>query len=479
MVVEKVGSARGSQGDPKAALLEVLDPEQNSSFMDHYLDTPLDLSNVLFVCTANSLDGLPQPLLDRMEVIEISGYTFEEKAAIAAKYLEPVAKETTGLKEADVTLLPQTIDVLIKHYCRESGVRNLKKQIEKVYRKVALKIVKDHGETTFPESAALTEEAKEAAAENKTEQVIPDAPEATINASVSEAVVEPRAPFKVPDSVHVHVGPDDLQKYVGVPIWTNERLYEFTPPGVVMGLSVNPVIGTFLTNTDLILGGTPMYIETALSTALSRSVRPGIQQTGSLQSVLQESISIAYSFAKVFMTKHFPRNGFFDRAQIHVHLPEGAVPKDGPSAGLALASALISLALDHPLGATVAMTGEISLIGKLLRIGGLREKTIAAKRSGATTILFPKGNMAEWEDIPDFIKEGIEGKPMETYDEAYHFLFKDLDVQRAWTLWKDDLEQARQLEMSESTERRGNGDSLPMMPGVIPPAPGGVGSKRM
>ncbi len=127
MVVEKVGSARGSQGDPKAALLEVLDPEQNSSFMDHYLDTPLDLSNVLFVCTANSLDGLPQPLLDRMEVIEISGYTFEEKAAIAAKYLEPVAKETAGLKDADVKLLPESIDVLIKQYCRESGVRNLKK----------------------------------------------------------------------------------------------------------------------------------------------------------------------------------------------------------------------------------------------------------------------------------------------------------------------------------------------------------------
>jgi len=216
--------------------------------MDHYLDTPLDLSNVLFVCTANSLDGLPQPLLDRMEVIEISGYTFEEKAAIAAKYLEPVAKESAGLKEADVTLFPETIDVLIKHYCRESGVRNLKKQIEKVYRKVALKIVREHGETTFPESAALTEEAKEAIKENKTEPLKPDATDAAVNENVSEAVVEPRVPFKVPDSVHVHVGPDDLQKYVGVPIWTNERLYEFTPPGVVMGLSVNPVIGTFITN---------------------------------------------------------------------------------------------------------------------------------------------------------------------------------------------------------------------------------------
>jgi Lon-like ATP-dependent protease len=150
-----------------------------------------------------------------------------------------------------------------------------------------------------------------------------------VNENAPAAVIEPRQPFKVPDSVHVEIGPQDLQKYVGVPIWTNERLYEFTPPGVVMGLSVNPIIGMLNPKARLITGGTPMYIETALATALSRSTRPSIQQTGSLQSVLQESISIAYSFAKVFMTKHFPRNGFFDRAQIHVHLPEGAVPKDG------------------------------------------------------------------------------------------------------------------------------------------------------
>jgi ATP-dependent Lon protease len=151
----------------------------------------------------------------------------------------------------------------------------------------------------------------------------------------------------------------------------------------------------------------------------------------------------------------------------------------GPSAGLALASALLSLALDHPLGATVAMTGEISLNGKLLRIGGLREKTIAAKRSGATTVLFPKGNMAEWEDIPKFIKDGIEGKPMETYDEAYQFLFKDLDVSRAWTLWKDELEQARQLEMSEMSDRRTNEKNGMMMPGVLPPTPPGPTDQAM
>jgi ATP-dependent Lon protease len=211
--------------------------------MDHYLDTPLDLSNVLFVCTANSLDGLPQPLLDRMEVIEISGYTFEEKAAIAAKYLEPVAKDHAGLKDADVKLLPEAVDMLIKQYCRESGVRNLKKQIEKVYRKVALKVVSEHGEEELPESEALTAEAEQVVKENNQEQLPPNATDAAVNEQISEAVVEPRAPFKVPETVHVQIGPEDLQKYVGVPIWINERLYEFTPPGVVMGLSVNPIIG--------------------------------------------------------------------------------------------------------------------------------------------------------------------------------------------------------------------------------------------
>ena len=253
IVVEKVGSARGSQGDPKAALLEVLDPEQNSSFMDHYLDTPLDLSNVLFVCTANSLDGLPQPLLDRMEVIEISGYTFEEKAAIAAKYLEPVARESAGLKDADVKLLPESIDVLIKQYCRESGVRNLKKQIEKVYRKVALKIVNEVRESVSPDSTAMREEAQDVVEENmenKTKPFSADATDSKVDESASDTIFQPHAPFKVPDTVHVEIGPKDLIKYVGVPIWTNERLYEFTPPGVVMGLSVNPIIGMFTPESD-------------------------------------------------------------------------------------------------------------------------------------------------------------------------------------------------------------------------------------
>ena len=224
----------------------MLDPEQNSSFMDHYLDTPLDLSNVLFVCTANSLDGLPQPLLDRMEVIEISGYTFEEKAAIAAKYLEPVARDFTGLKDADVKLLPETLDVLIKQYCRESGVRNLKKQIEKVYRKVALKIVSEHSDGAVPEANAMAEETQKAAQEMVPDKGLADAGDASANDQASDAVLEPLVPFKVPDTVHVEIGPQDLQKYVGVPIWTNERLYEFTPPGVIMGLSVNPVIGIHL-----------------------------------------------------------------------------------------------------------------------------------------------------------------------------------------------------------------------------------------
>jgi ATP-dependent Lon protease len=234
---------RGAHGDPKAALLEVLDPEQNNSFMDHYLDTPLDLSNVLFVCTANSLDGIPQPLMDRMEIIEISGYTFEEKAAIAAKYLEPAARESAGLKDADVKLLPESVDMLIRHYCRESGVRNLKKQIEKVYRKVALKIVSEDVQETEQEAVGAEQEALPDADESAPRAAAVEGADATSDGATT---VETPAPLKIPDSVHVEIKPEDLQKYVGAPIWVNERLYEFTPPGVVMGLSVNPIIGTFI-----------------------------------------------------------------------------------------------------------------------------------------------------------------------------------------------------------------------------------------
>jgi Lon-like ATP-dependent protease len=382
--IDKIG--RGYQGDPSSALLELLDPEQNSSFLDHYMDVPVDLSRVLFVCTANMTDTIPRPLLDRMEVIRLSGYVSDEKMAIAERYLAPQAKELAGLKDADVVMSKDAIEELIKSYCREAGVRNLKKQIDKVYRKAALKIVQDQGEDAFPESQALTDEGKAALEESKHEH---KAEEVTTEASEKETTEQPRVPLKVPDSVHVVIDKDDLKDYVGPPVFTSDRLYDVTPPGVTMGLAWTQ------------LGGAAMYVEAILQSPLKPSGRPSLEITGNLKTVMKESSAIAYSFAKSWMAKEFPNNDFFEKAKIHVHVPEGAVQKDGPSAGITMATSLLSLALDTSVQPTVAMTGELTLTGKVLRIGGLREKTVAARRAGCKMIIFPKDNMSDWLELPE------------------------------------------------------------------------------
>ncbi|KAI1409352.1 ATP-dependent protease La [Hypoxylon sp. FL1857] len=417
--VDKIG--RGYQGDPSSALLELLDPEQNSSFLDHYMDVPVDLSKVLFVCTANMTDTIPRPLLDRMEVIRLSGYVSDEKRAIADKYLAPAAKELAGLKDADVTLTDDAIDELIKSYCRESGVRNLKKQIEKVYRKSALKIVQELGEDVLPESEALTDDGKAALEESEKEKEKekenpdPTSPEA----SEKETTEKPRVPLKVPDSVHVKIDKENLKDYVGPPIFTSDRLYDVTPPGVAMGLAWTQ------------LGGSAMYIESILQSALRPSSRPGLEITGNLKTVMKESSSIAYSFAKSFMAKEFSDNHFFDKAKIHLHVPEGAVQKDGPSAGITMATSLLSLALETPVDPAIAMTGELTLTGKVLRIGGLREKTVAARRAGCKMIIFPEDNMSDWLELPENIKEGLEGRPASWYSEIFELVFPNLDREQA------------------------------------------------
>ncbi|TKA63151.1 Lon protease mitochondrial, partial [Friedmanniomyces simplex] len=309
--VDKIG--RGHQGDPSSALLELLDPEQNSSFLDHYMDVPVDLSKVLFVCTANMTDTIPRPLLDRMEMIELSGYVADEKMAIAERYLAPQAKEMSGLKEVDVELRKDAIHELINKYARESGVRNLKKHIEKVYRKSALKIIQDLGEEeggVLSEDKALTVEGKEAQAAAETDGTeTKDTPsDAQMEAETTET---PRVALKVPDSVHVAITKDNLSDYVGPPIFTSDRLYDTTP-------------------------------------------------RASPWAVMKESTQIAYSFAKGFMARSFPGNKFFDKARIHLHCPEGAVQKDGPSAGITMATSLMSLGLGRAVDATVAMTGELT-----------------------------------------------------------------------------------------------------------------------
>ena len=383
--VDKIG--RGHQGDPSSALLELLDPEQNNSFLDHYMDVPVDLSKVLFVCTANMTDTIPRPLLDRMEMIELSGYVSDEKMAIAERYLSPQAKEMSGLKDVDVALSQDAIVELINKYCRESGVRNLKKQIEKIYRKSALKIIQDLGEESeLSEDKALTEEGKQAQEEAKKDNTdVKDTPE-NIEKETTET---PRVALKVPESVHVVIGKDNLKDYVGPPIFTSDRLYETTPPGVAMGLAWTQ------------MGGAALYVESVLSSTLSSSSTPSLSPTGNLKPVMKESSTIAYSFAKAYLTRHFPENRFFDKAKIHLHCPEGAVQKDGPSAGITMATSLLSLAMEEQVKEGVAMTGELTVTGKVLRIGGLREKTVAARRAGARTIVFPKENESDWLELPE------------------------------------------------------------------------------
>lgn len=395
--VDKMGRM-SNHGDPASALLELLDPEQNNSFLDHYLDVPVDLSKVLFVCTANMEDTIPQPLLDRMEVIRLSGYVSDEKIAIAEKYLAPVAKEMSGLKDADVALQNDAIVELINKYCRESGVRNLKKHIEKVYRKAALKIVAEVGEDALPEAEGLTEEGKAAQKESEKDDTDPNATPENMD---KQAIEKPRVALKVPDSVHVSITQENLKDYVGPPVYISDRLYDTTPPGVAMGLAWTS------------MGGSALYIESIVQNVLSASSHGGLERTGSLRDVMKESTGVAYSYAKSIMARDYPKNKFFEHARLHLHCPEGATPKDGPSAGITMTSSLLSLALETPIKEGVAMTGEITLTGKVLRIGGLREKTVAARRAGAKTVIFPKDNMSDWLELPEV-------RPVPTYTNYRH-----------------------------------------------------------
>ncbi|KAF1983255.1 ATP-dependent protease La [Aulographum hederae CBS 113979] len=433
--VDKIG--RGHQGDPASALLELLDPEQNNSFLDHYMDVPVDLSKVLFVCTANMTDTIPRPLLDRMEMIELSGYVADEKMAIAERYLAPAAKELSGLKDVDVQLEKEAIVELINKYCRESGVRNLKKQIEKVYRKSALKIIQDLGEDVLSEDKALTEEGK--AAQTASESDTSDVKE-TSDKIEDETTEKPRVALQVPESVHVSIDASNLKDYVGPPVFTSDRLYAATPPGVAMGLAWTQ------------MGGAALYVESILESALTGSSSAGLTRTGNLKAVMKESTLIAYSFAKGLMAKNFPGNKFFDNAKIHLHCPEGAVQKDGPSAGITMATSLLSLALNEKLDPTLAMTGELTVTGKVLRIGGLREKTVAARRAGATTILFPRDNLSDWLELPENIKAEIDGRPVDWYSDVFDIVFPNLDNAVADQLWKKELKEKKKREKKEEKE---------------------------
>ncbi|PHH87153.1 hypothetical protein CDD83_9256 [Cordyceps sp. RAO-2017] len=225
--------------------------------------------------------------------------------------------------------------------------------------------------------------------------------------------------MRVPDSVQVEIGRDNLTDYIGPPVFTSDRLYDVSPAGVSMGLAWTQ------------MGGAAMYIESILQAPLRPRARPQLEVTGNLKAVMKESTTIAYSFAKAFLAARFPDNHFFARAALHLHVPDGAVPKDGPSAGITMATSLLSLALDAAVAPTVAMTGELTLTGKVLRIGGLREKTVAARRAGCRTVIFPADNMSDWLELPENIKEGIEGHAVGWYGDVFDLVFPSLDRDKA------------------------------------------------
>lgn len=356
--VDKIG--KGYSGDPSSALLELLDPEQNANFLDHYLDVPVDLSKVLFICTANVVDTIPEPLRDRMEMIDMSGYVAEEKLAIAKQYLLPQAMRDSGLKDDQIRVQDEALTSLIKSYCRESGVRNLQKHIEKVVRKVAYKVVKD--ETQF-----------------------------------------------------IQVGNNNLQEFVGKPMFTHDRMYPTTPPGVVMGLAWTA------------MGGSTLYVETTTRRPPSpdKDSDGSLELTGHLGDVMKESAKIALTVARNYLQKHDPQNKFLCYSHLHLHVPEGATPKDGPSAGCTIVTAMLSLAKNKSIRQDLAMTGEISLMGKVLPVGGIKEKTIAAKRSGVKCIILPEENKKDFNDLPAFITEGLEVHFVSHIDQIYKISFQE------------------------------------------------------
>ncbi|CCM01511.1 uncharacterized protein FIBRA_03567 [Fibroporia radiculosa] len=427
--VDKIG--RGINGDPASALLEMLDPEQNTAFLDHYMDVPVDLSRVLFVCTANVLDTIPAPLLDRMEVLEVSGYVSEEKAVIADKYLGPQAKESSGLKDADVKLDSAAIDVLIKYYCRESGVRNLKKHIEKIYRKAALKLVHDLGEDVFPEEVAVSQPASSGEKTVEKQDPPPNdpaAPGSTVPKTNKEEGEErkvttvERKPLKVPDTVHVVITPDNLKEYVGPPIYHKDRMYARPPPpGVSTGLG-------YLGNGS----GAVMPIE-----ATTMPGKGGLQLTGKLGEVIRESAQIAMSWVKSHAydlgITATPEEQFLVDRDIHLHMPEGSIGKEGPSAGTAIMTALVSLFTKTKVNPDIAMTGEISLVGQVLPVGGLKEKILAAHRAGIKTIIAPEANRPDIEEnVPESVKTGIRFVYVEDVREVLHEVFRGEPVSERW-----------------------------------------------
>ncbi|MBU0500142.1 MAG: endopeptidase La [Gammaproteobacteria bacterium] len=347
--VDKIGASY--QGDPASALLEVLDPEQNSDFLDHYLDVRFDLSKTLFICTANQLDSIPGPLLDRMELIQLSGYISSEKREIARKYLLPRQLKRAGLKRGQLKLKSAALDAIIEDYARDAGVRRLEKSLGSIARKVVVKLLDG---------------------------------------------AEPP----------IAVGPKELRDYLGPPLFRDER--NLRGVGVVTGLAWTA------------MGGATLSIEAVRVHGFNR----GFKLTGQLGEVMRESAEIAYSYILGHLQELGADPDYLKEAFIHLHVPAGATPKDGPSAGITMASALLSLARNEPVARPIAMTGELTLTGQVFPVGGIREKLMAARRAGLREIILPGDNRGEFEEVPEHIRKGMQVHFANHYSEVAPLLFE-------------------------------------------------------
>ena len=348
--IDKLGA--DFRGDPSAALLEALDPEQNSAFSDHYLNLPFDLSKVMFILTANMMDTIPSALLDRMEVITLSGYTEEEKTVIAEKYLLPRQIKENGIKPEDMVLSPAALQQIISEYTSESGVRNLEREIGAICRKVARKIAEDQ-----------------------------------------------KGPFTV--------SKQGLHKYLGIPKYIQEMDQEESQVGLSTGLAWTQV------------GGEALYVEVTLIPGKGEMII-----TGQIGDVMQESARAALSYARSRFKDLGIEENAMENQDVHIHVPSGATPKDGPSAGIAMATALISILTGKPVNKFVAMTGEITLRGRVLPIGGLKEKALGALRAGIKTVIIPEKNKRDLEEIPAYVKKKIRFAPVKNMSEVLNIAFK-------------------------------------------------------
>ncbi len=347
--IDKIGAS--FRGDPASALLEVLDPEQNSSFRDHYLDVPFDLSNVLFISTANQVDTIPLPLLDRMEVIRLSGYILEEKLEIARRHLLPRALRTHGLTNKQIRITSPALRAIIDGYAREAGVRGIEKQIKKILHRSALSLAQDPTET-------------------------------------------------------VVVRKDNVREFLGEPDFKREEMAA-AAPGIVTGLAWTS------------LGGATLQIEATATP----SKRHGFKQTGQLGNVMVESSEIAYSYVMSHLVDYGASGDFFEKHFVHLHVPAGATPKDGPSAGITMATALISMVKEKAVRSGLAMTGELTLTGRVLSIGGLKEKVIAARRAGCAILIFPAENRGDFDRLPSYLKKGLEVHFADDFSDVYRIAF--------------------------------------------------------